>query len=175
MALGEVDAPVVLIEYADFRCPYCIRWAREVKPELMEVVEDGTLRIEFRDFPVLGEESELVAAAGRAAAEQNLFWEFYDALAQDAPETGHPDLPRARLLEIAEEIGMPDLAQFEADLDDPEIAAAIEADRQEALDAGFGGTPAFLINSQSVGGFTDAPVFLQIIDAEAAAAGQGGA
>ena len=61
-ALGDVDAPVVLIAYSEFQCPFCGKFARDTEPELIdEYVEDGTLRIEWRDFPYLGPESMTAA------------------------------------------------------------------------------------------------------------------
>ncbi|MGB3259123.1 MAG: thioredoxin domain-containing protein, partial [Ornithinimicrobium sp.] len=72
MALGEVNAPVVLIEYADYRCPFCATWAQETKPGLDDLVEDGTLRIEYRDIAILGEDSLAASIAARAAGEQGL-------------------------------------------------------------------------------------------------------
>ena len=77
--LGDEDAPVTMVEYSDFQCPYCGRFARETKPALLrEQVEEGVLRIEWRNFPLFGEESERAALAAWAAGQQGKFWEFHD-------------------------------------------------------------------------------------------------
>ncbi|WP_256841553.1 DsbA family protein [Ornithinimicrobium cryptoxanthini] len=170
MAMGEVDAPVVVIEYADYRCPFCAEWGREVQPELRDLVEDGTLRIEFRDRVIFGAESELVAMAARAAGEQGLYWQFHDAVYAAAPDSGHPDLPREMLIGFAEEIGVPDLAQFEEDLDSAELREGIAADQAEATSLGINSTPTFLVNSTPVQGAQPAEVFRQIIALELEAA-----
>ena len=170
MARGEVDAPVVIIEYADYRCPFCAEWGREVQPELLDLVDDGTLRIEFRDRVIFGEESELVAVAVRAAGEQGLYWEFHDAVYAAAPPSGHPDLPREMLIGFAEEIGVPDLAEFEEDLDSAELRERIAADQAEATSLGINSTPTFLVNTTPVQGAQPAQVFRQIIERELAAA-----
>ena len=74
MAVGRVDAPVVMVEYSDFQCPYCGRFARETKPELLrQYVERGVLRIEWRNFPIFGEESERAARAAWADSAV-LYW-----------------------------------------------------------------------------------------------------
>lgn len=172
MAMGEVDAPVVVIEYADYRCPFCAQWGREVQPELRDLVDDGTLRIEFRDRVIFGEESELVAVAARAAGEQGLYWQFHDAVYAAAPPSGHPDLPREMLIGFAEEIGVPDLAQFEEDLDSDELRQRIAADQAEATSLGINSTPTFLVNATPVQGAQPAQVFRQLIERELAAATQ---
>src|SRR5665811_161418 len=76
-ALGDTDAPVVLVEYSDYRCPFCAVFARETLPVLIdEYVESGQVRIEWRDLTVFGQQSIEAAIAGRAAGAQGLFWEF---------------------------------------------------------------------------------------------------
>lgn len=81
LAVGRADAPVVMIEYSDFQCPFCGRFARETKPELLRrYVDEGILRIEWRNFPVFGEESQRAALAGWAAGRQKKFWEFHDVV-----------------------------------------------------------------------------------------------
>ena len=81
MALGEADAPVVMVAYSEFQCPFCGKFARDTEPVLIEkYVEDGTLRIEWRDFPYLGPESTVAARGGRAAAAQDRFGGFEQAM-----------------------------------------------------------------------------------------------
>lgn len=172
LALGAVDAPVVMIEWADFQCPFCGRFARETKPELVEqYVDSGVLRIEWRDFPYLGEQSQDAALAGRAAAEQGKFWEFHDALyaLEVPPNSGQ--LTREKLVEIAGQVGL-DTAAFTAALDDSALAEAVQADFTEGQMLGITGTPTFLIGDQPVVGAQPLEVFQQAIEAAASAAGQ---
>jgi protein-disulfide isomerase len=166
-ALGAVDAPVVLIEYADFRCPFCGIYARDTMPQLIqEYVDAGVVRMEWRDLPVFGDESVAAAVAARAAGEQDLFWEFSEVVFAGAPERGHVALPRERLIEIAQEIGMPDIAAFEAGLTDPELLARVEADLAEARALGATGTPTFLVNDTPLSGAQPLSVFREVIEAE---------
>ncbi|MHA7277779.1 DsbA family protein [Arthrobacter sp. HLT1-21] len=164
-ALGDVDAPVVMIEYADYRCPFCGLFARDTLPPLVDkYVESGDLRIEWRDLPVFGDESFAAAVAGRAAGEQGLFWEFNKAVFEIAPERGHAELPRERLLEIAAEVGVPDMATFEADLDSEELKQAVTTDSQEATALGATGTPTFLVNGTPFVGAQPLATFEEAID-----------
>jgi protein-disulfide isomerase len=170
LALGTVDAPVVLIEYADYRCPYCAKWALEVKPGLQPLVDDGTLRIEFRDTIIFGEESALVAIAARAAGEQGMYWDYHDAIFAAAPATGHADLPKERLVELAAEVGVPDLERFEADLSSQELLDAVQADMGEAQSLGVRSTPTFIVNTVPVRGSQPIEVFTQLVEQQAALA-----
>lgn len=168
LALGAADAPVVIIEYADYRCPFCAAWSRDVKPDLMPFIEDGTVRLEYRDVILFGEESENAALGARAAGEQGMYWEFHDAVAAAAPESGHAPMPRERVLELASEVGVPDLEKFETDLDSDELRAAMAADQQEAASIGVRSTPTFLVNTTPVVGARDADIFELLIEQELA-------
>ena len=165
-ALGEVDAPVVLVEYADYRCPFCGLFSRETLPPLMEkYVKSGDLRVEWRDLPVFGAQSSETAVAGRAAGKQGKFWEFNKAVYALAPERGHADLPRERLVQLAQEVGVPDMTQFEADLDSKELQQAVAADAREAAALGATGTPTFLVNDTPLVGAQPLATFERAIDA----------
>lgn len=166
-ALGAVDAPVVIVEWADYRCPFCGVFARDTQPAIIdEYVEDGLVRIEWRDLPVFGDESITAAYAGRAAGEQGLFWEFHDAVFADAPERGHAELPRERLIEIAQSIGVPDLVKFESDMDDPNLQARVQADLDEGYSLGVTSTPIFLVGQIPVVGAQPLEAFQQTIESE---------
>lgn len=81
MAMGAVDAPIVISEFSSFGCPYCARHNNETEQRIVEeYVETGLVRLEWNDFPINGPNSEDAARAGRAAAEQGKFFEFKDAL-----------------------------------------------------------------------------------------------
>lgn len=164
MAVGDVDAPVVMINYSEFQCPFCGRFARETEPTLVEeYVESGDLRIEWRDFPYLGEESQTAARAGRAAAEQDGFWEFAEAMFADQQPPNSGRLTPEFLADVAEGVGL-DREQFLADLESPELAEAVERDFSEGQAIGVTGTPAFLINGQPVIGAQPTDVFVETIE-----------
>lgn len=165
LALGDVDAPVVMIEYSDFRCPFCGVYARKTQPEIIrKYVDTGQLRIEWRDFPVLGEASVNGAVAARAAAEQGLFWEYNDAIYAGAPERGKSELSDAELLAFAEQVGVADMAKFATDMKSPELASLVQADLTEGTGLGLNSTPTFVINNQSIPGAQPLEVFSQVID-----------
>ncbi len=164
MALGSAEAPVVLIEYADFRCPFCGVFARDTKPALMRYVEDGTLRIEFRDLPIFGDQSVDAAVAGRAAAAQGRFWQFYDAVYADAPERGHADLTRSALIGYADQAGVADLARFRTDMSSKELLSAVQADLTEAQQLGASSTPVFLVGDEPILGAQPTPEFVEKIE-----------
>jgi protein-disulfide isomerase len=159
-ALGNAGAPVVMIEYGDFRCPFCGKFAREVEPKLVdEYVESGTLRMEWRDFPYLGRESVGAALAARAAQEQGKFWEYHDLLYENQ-SGGFSD---ERLVELAREAGL-DVEEFEADLASGRHEEAVARDFQEGQRIGITGTPTFVINGEVLAGAQPIEVFEDAIE-----------
>lgn len=171
-ALGETDAPVVLIEFADYRCPFCAKFHRDTLGDLVsDYVDDGRMRVEWRDAPVFGEESALAAVAARAAGEQGMFWDFQHAVFGDAPDSGHPDLPREVLIEHAKAAGVEDLERFEADLDNEALHDAVQSDFEEAQRLGVTSVPTFAINDSVISGAQPAEVFRETIEKELAEAG----
>ncbi len=170
-AMGAVDAPVVMIEFADYRCPFCGVYAREMQPQIVkDYVDAGLLRIEWRDTPIFGVESFDAAVAARAAGQQGLFWDYYNGLFS-YEGTGHQSLPRKRLLEIAEEIGVPDMAAFEAALDDDTLSEQVGVDYAESQSVGVYSTPAFLVGGTPILGAQPYDVFVEAIEQELDAAG----
>lgn len=172
-AMGRVDAPVVIVEYADYRCPFCSLFTHQTLPIIVsEYVDVGLVRFEYRDMPLFGQQSFDAAVAGRAAGNQGKFWEYMAAVAANGVvEGGHPDLTRERLIGFAEVIGVPDIARFTTDLDDPQLLAAVRADLTEARQIGFSGVPGFLVGDTPVIGAQPIDVFRQTIDIELSAAG----
>ncbi|MET9855148.1 thioredoxin domain-containing protein [Streptomyces sp. NPDC006450] len=172
LAAGRADAPVVLIEYSDFACGYCGKFARDTEPELVKkYVEDGTLRIEWRNFPIFGADSEAAARAAWAAGQQDRFARFHAAAyAEGAKEKG---FGAERLTELAREAGVPDLERFQADMAGEQAAAAIRKDREEGYRIGVTSTPSFLINGQPIAGAQPPAAFdAAIAEAKARAAAQ---
>lgn len=172
-AIGDVDAPVVIVEYSDYRCPFCAVVSRDTLPKIIdEYVETGKVRFEWRDFPIFGEQSVDAAVAGRAAGEQGLFWEYNEAIYAEAPARSHIDLPRERLIEFAEQVGVPDIEKFTADLDNQELLDAVNADAEEASSIGVSSTPIFVVGNTPVVGAQPYEAFVEVIESELAKADQ---
>ncbi|ATW49351.1 DsbA family protein [Streptomyces peucetius] len=173
LAQGRTDAPVVMIEYADFQCGYCGKFARDTEPELVKkYVADGTLRIEWRNFPIFGEESESAARAAWAAGQQGRFWEFHAAgYAEGAKEKG---FGKDRLRTLADEAGVADLDRFARDLDSDAARLAVKKDQEEAYGLGATSTPSFLINGRPVAGAQPTQTFTDAIETAKKAAGEAG-
>ncbi|MER8037601.1 DsbA family protein [Streptomyces hydrogenans] len=166
LALGRADAPVVLIEYADFKCGYCGKFARDTEPVLIEkYVENGTLRIEWRNFPIFGEESEAVARASWAAGQQGRFWQFHKAAYADgAKEKG---FGAERLRALAAEAGVPDLARFGKDSEGAAAREAVRKDQEQGYALGASSTPSFLVNGRPIAGAQPLETFTEAIEAAA--------
>lgn len=171
-AIGDVDAPLVMIEFSDYRCPYCALYATETQPELIKKhVDTGKLRIEWRDTPIFGEQSLDAAVAARAAGEQGMFLEYNRAIFNESTGSGHTDLPRERLVEIAKEVGVPNLEKFAADLDSPQLLQLVQTDYEEAVMIGVNSTPTFVLNSGALRGAYPLETFEHVIDEELARLG----
>jgi protein-disulfide isomerase len=139
-----------------------------VEPKLYkEYVEDGTLRIEWRDFQYRGQESVNAAVAARAAQAQGRFWEYHDLLYEEQ-SSGFSD---ENLVALAEKADL-DMQRFEADYDSARYAALVQADFQEGQSIGVNGTPTFFIHDQALVGLQPIGVFENAIeDAEREAGG----
>lgn len=170
MALGKVDAPVVMVAYSEFQCPFCGKFSRDTEPTLIkQFVDTGVLRIEWRDFPYLGPESTTAARAGRAAAAQGKFWPLHDALfAHQTPVNGGK-LTVAYLAGVAKDVGL-DVGRFRTDMASAGTLAAVQKDFGEGQSIGVTGTPAFLINGEPIIGAQPTSTFVAAVEKAAAAA-----
>ncbi len=161
-ARGTKDAPINIVEFSDFQCPFC----KSVTATLRQLMEQyaGKVRLVFRDFPIPGLHPLAPKAheAARCAAEQGKFWEYHDVLFERSPLLSPPELKRyARDLKL-------DGAAFDQCLDSGKQQAAIAGDVQEGQQLGVTGTPAFFINGRMLVGAQPAAAFQQIIDSELA-------
>lgn len=164
-AMGKKDAPVVMIEYADYRCPFCGVFARDTMPKIKKkYIDTGKVRFEWRDMTIYGDQSEQAALAARAAGEQGKYWQFHDALYDAAPKRGHPDLPRKKLLGFAKKAGVPDMGQFKKDMKSTKLKKKVKRDTEEGQNAGATATPTFLVGSKPVMGAQPWSQFEQTID-----------
>ena len=136
---------------------------------MQEYVEGGTLRIEWRDFPYLGQESLNAAVAARAAQEQGKFWEYHDLLYQNQ-SGGFSD---EKLVGLARQAGL-DAGKFEADLDSPEYERVVAENFREGQQRGISGTPTFVVNGRVLSGLQPVEVYEDAIE-QAKREAEGGA
>lgn len=164
-AIGEVDATVVLTMWTDMRCPYCALFSRETLPSIIEeYVEDGRVRIEIHEVSFFGEESENAAIAAQAAANQGRYVEFITTVYDAAPEQGHADLPRERLIEFAEAAGVADIERFADELDDAALREEVQANTRYAQQIGVTSVPFFVAGNDAVAGAQPAANFRLFLD-----------
>ena len=137
---GPVDAPITIIEFGDFECPYC----GQAEPVVRELLSDTDVRYVWRHLPLtdVHPQAQLAAEAAEAAAAQGAFWEMHDLL------LAHQDRLRpVDLVAYAEELGL-DVDRFRTDLMRHGHATRIDQDIESADLSGVSGTPTFFINGQ---------------------------
>jgi protein-disulfide isomerase len=153
----QPDARLVVVEFADFQCPYSKDEALVVRT-LMQKYGDK-VRFEFRDYPIeeLHPDAIQAAVAARCAQEQGKFWEYHDKLFVNSPS-----LTKQMLLQFATEIGL-DSEQFSRCLSSQRYRPAVESDMTKAQSLGIQGTPTFYLNGSRVDGAIPMDVFENLI------------
>ncbi|WP_159624194.1 DsbA family protein [Actinomyces sp. zg296] len=167
-AKGNANAPVVLTVFSDFACPYCTKFAQETGPKLQDLIDNGTLRIEWRDLAQITPSSPLAAQAGIAAANQGRFWEFHDAVYAAADPTDHPKYTPDSLTAFARSAGVPDIERFKADMTADATVQSVSQAKAHAYQIGVKGTPFLMINDTYISGFAPADTVRAAITEQAA-------
>jgi protein-disulfide isomerase len=146
---GPETAPVTLVEYGDFQCPYCAA-AHVIVKKVQEIMGDQ-LRFVFRHFPLtqIHPHAESAAEASEAANAQGKFWEMHDVLFENQPRLDPPHLAI-----FAEELGL-DLKRFGRELEDGIHRERVRGDFLSGVRSGVNGTPAFFINDVRYDGSWD--------------------
>ena len=161
-ALGSVSAPIEVIEFSDFQCPFCYRAHPTVK-QVLSTYGDK-IHLVYRHYPLPNHPNARPAAeASQCANEQGKFWPFHDRLFEDQSKLAESDLKAS-----AAALGM-DAGKFNACFDSHKYKARVEADMQAGNEAGVNGTPAFFINGRLLSGAQPYEEFKKVIDEELAA------
>ncbi|MCB1477413.1 MAG: DsbA family protein [Rhodobiaceae bacterium] len=138
-AAGNPAGDVTVVEFFDYNCPYCKRALGDINALLKA---DPNVKVVFKEFPVLSEQSYDAAVVGVAVAKQGLYMEFHDKLLS---HQGRAD--KALALQIAQEVGA-DMAKLEADMADPATVETIRSTHSLADSLGINGTPAYVIGDE---------------------------
>ena len=156
---GAADAPVTIIEFSDFHCAFCGRFAAETLDPLLKNYE-GKIRLVYRDYPFQTSGSVVAALAGQCMNEQGKFWEFHDLTFKNQQA-----LTREQFITYAQQIGI-DVASFTTCLDTQKYMDKVKKDVADAQTLGVNGTPAFFVNGRFVSGAQPYTVFASYIDQE---------
>jgi protein-disulfide isomerase len=151
MLLGDPKAPVELVEFGDLQCPVCKGYSEEILPAIIEnQVRNGEVKIDFRNFTIIGEQSVPAGAAALAAGEQGRGWNYVELFYRNQGEENSGYADDAFLKAIAEGAGVKDIANWEQERQKqtPEVEKATA----EAQRLGFEGTPSFAVKGPSTNG-----------------------
>lgn len=156
MTKGPADAPVTIVEFSDYQCPFCVR-AEQALGDLLDEFPEK-VRLVFKDFPLrFHGGAEPAAVAARCAGESGRYWEYHDMLF-----VAQGDFARADLITYAVRLGLPREA-FTACLDGGRYRAAVQADVREGRAAGVTGTPTFFVNGRRMAGVQSLDAFREAV------------
>lgn len=167
--LGDPNAPVSVIEYGDYQCPFCVRFHEQVAIPLRDTyIKEGKVKMAFRSFQFLGPESIATAEAVECAKDQNKFWAYHDivyaAESKDGQE-GNGNLNRALFLKLAGDLKL-NTGSFTSCLDTHKHQKKVQSDTASAQQAGVNSTPTSFVNGQKVPGALPYEQFVAIIESQ---------
>lgn len=177
-SFGPADAPIVIVEFSDYQCPYCYKWHVQVYRELLAAYP-GKIRFVYRNFPLSFHQNAFASAeAALCAGDQNAYWKLHDVLFDSQATLNNQAgtiLDQATYNQFARDLGL-DVTVFEECMtshkyqqfiiDDANYANNLPADTNG--EPAVGGTPTFFVNGHRLGGAYPIEYFKQIIDAELA-------
>ncbi|MBD0274610.1 MAG: DsbA family protein, partial [Acetobacteraceae bacterium] len=149
MSIGRPDAPLTILEFADFQCPGCQGWATFMEPLIKErLVNTGRARYVFYDFPLAMHKNGFIASrAGRCANEQGKFWEYHAALFQNQGKWAFEEDAVPLFLQYAEGVGA-DEDRFEECIRSEKFAREVSESVKLGESLGVAGTPTIFVNGQ---------------------------
>ncbi len=166
---GDPNAPVIVVEFSDFQCPFCSRFYQQTLPLIQEnYIDTGKIKFVYRDLPLdsLHPNARLTHIAAECADEQEKFWEYHDVLFEKQSQwqrLSSTDLP-ITLTQFATDLGLQS-ASFETCLESEEMANEVKKDVADATRYGSTGTPTFFVGNEEDG-------FIKLVGAQPYAAFQ---
>lgn len=164
--MGKEDAPVTVVEFSDYECPFCARFYSQTLGQIKsQYIDTGKVKFVYRDFPLgFHQQAEPAAIAANCAGKQKKYFEFHDKIFENGGAAGKSSADYKRW---AQELKL-DVAQWEKCQSDPAISQEIKKDIRDGSAAGVSGTPGFIINGKLLSGAQPFGAFQQVIDAELA-------
>ncbi|HEX6368124.1 MAG TPA: DsbA family protein [Longimicrobium sp.] len=148
---GQPNAPVVIMEFADFQCPACGQFASFSEPLVKDYIDNGTVRFVWYDFPLveIHPNAMLASRAGRCANDQNQFWPYHDYVFGQQGQWSEQKDPTSRFIDYAEQVGL-DREVFAQCLRSDKYQKEVSESRQLGTTLGVSGTPTLFINGKRV-------------------------
>lgn len=161
---GDANAPVTIVEWSDFECPFCTKFYKNTMAQLDETyIKTGKVKMVYRDYPLgFHANAQKAAESAECAGEQDKFWEMHDKLFETGVSGGVSSFKQ-----MAIDLGL-DTEKFNECLDSGAMAEEVKKDMQDGIAAGITGTPGFIINGRLIKGAQPFENFKAIIDAELA-------
>jgi protein-disulfide isomerase len=170
--MGRVDAPVKILEYADFECPSCAGFATITEPDVRtRIIDPGLASLTYYDFPLTQHRNTLAASNAAACAdEQGKFWPMHDRIyqAQDEWNMQATERPKPFFKRYATEIGL-DVGKWESCFDERKYAKRIAANLADGVRRGVNSTPSFIIGNKMYAGLRSYDDLKRIVDSVAKA------
>jgi protein-disulfide isomerase len=164
--LGSPDAPVTMIEYSEYLCPYCQRFVLETLPLIEEqYIDTGKVKLVFRDFPVHGQGAIAMAMVAECAADQDKFWEMHVILFERSEEWSQSEDVLATILGYAEELSL-DTDVYTTCLEEGAVVERIREDYELGVQDGVNATPTFFVNGTMIRGAQPFEEFQKVIEEE---------
>ncbi len=172
-AQGPVDAPVVLVVFSDYQCKHCAQWHTKTLPAMQKYIQEGKLRVEWRDVYVFGEPSHRAARAVVAAGEQGKLHEYQAALFEGGKVRSADTFTDEGLTALAVELGL-DREKFVADLNSEKTWGVVQQNAEMGAKLGVMSTPAFIVGGRPLVGAQPTEVFTAAVEDALAKAKNGG-
>lgn len=164
---GDENAPVTIVEFSDFECPFCGKFYTDTLPTLIsEYIDTGKAKLYYRHFPLsFHPQARPLALASECANEQDAFWEYHDKIFENNATISSSTVDTYK--QWAADLGL-DTEEFNECLDSEEYAENVDTDTADGTAAGVSGTPSFYINGLQLVGAQPIDAFRKIIDEELA-------
>jgi protein-disulfide isomerase len=153
LVLGDASAPVELIEYGDLQCPICKQYSEEILPPIVEKqVKNGEVKVIFRNFIIISEESTPAGAAAIAAGTQGKGWDFIELFYRNQGKERSGYVTEEFLEAVAKAAGVKDMAKFNKERKSKKVLEEVARTSGQAETLGFGGTPSFAVKGPGSNG-----------------------
>jgi protein-disulfide isomerase len=169
--LGKPSAPITIVEFGDFQCHFCDRFAKQTEPQINATyIQTGKVSLVFKNFVTNGHDSMTAAVAAQCAKDQGKFWNFYQVLYNNQGQGNSGWANKDNMKKFASQITGLNTQKFNSCLDSGKYNSLVDKDNAFAISAGFKGTPTFIIerndgsNSEILVGAYPFPPFQAIIE-----------